>query len=248
MVLLHVVYIGVFLHLSNLTITEKLRLFLEKYGDKGLIVLRVAFEVAQDPYVDHRYGDFSFKHLVLKLQSHGFKYNPVNLLRVLEREYGVIEKSYSSSNQTWWRFVDFEAVRSVLSEYYGISYEDPKLKYLLIKYRSLEPNSMLDTLRRLASKETLSSGDKEVFREIVFNVLDKIVEIIREMEKYEDIFASEISVLREIIGLAEVVSSKLVSRSSGFIRVEDVLNAHLRAGVFKDTPSTTRSPSSQTRI
>jgi len=230
--------------LSSLTIAERVRLFLEKYGDKGLLVLRVAFELAQDPYIDHVYGDFSFKHLVLKLQTQGFKYNPVNLLRVLEKQYGVIEKSYTSSNQTWWRFVDFEAVRSILSEYYGVSYEDPRLKYLLIKYRSLEPTSILDTLKRLASKDMLSTGDKEVFRELVFSVLDKIVEILREMEKYEDVFTAEMTVLKEILSLAEVVSSKLASRRSSMMRVEDILDARLRAGLLKDTPSYKRNTSS----
>jgi hypothetical protein len=234
----------VFYYLSTLTVSERLRLFLEKYGDKGLIVIKAAFEVAQDPYVDHRYGDFSFKHLVLKLQSQGFRYNPVNLLRVLEKEYGVIEKAYSSSNQTWWRFVDFEAVRSVLSEYYGVSYEDPRLKYLLIKYRSLEPNTVLDTLRRLAYKENLTSGDKEVFKEIVFNVLDKVLDVLREMEKYEDVFTSEISIIREILNLAEAVSSKLVTKRSSFSRVEDAVNAYFRASALKDTPSYKRSTSS----
>ena len=233
--------------MSNLTVSEKLRLFLERYGDKGLIVLKTAFEIAQDPYVDHRYGDFSFKHLVLRLSSQGFKYNPVNLLRVLEKEYGVIEKSYTSSNQTWWRFVDFEAVRSVLSEYYGVVYEDPRLKYLLIKYRSLEPNSVLDTLRRLVLKDTLSSGDKEVFREIVFNVLDKIVEVLHEMEKYEDVFTSEINVIREILSLADIVSSKLISKKSSFIRVEDALNANFRTSLLENSTSYKRSTSSQTR-
>lgn len=230
--------------MSTLTVSERLRLFLEKYGDKGLIVIKAAFEVAQDPYVDHRYGDFSFKHLVLKLQSQGFRYNPVNLLRVLEKEYGVIEKAYNSSNQTWWRFVDFEAVRSVLGEYYGVSYEDPRLKYLLIKYRSLEPNTVLDTLRRLAYKENLTSGDKEVFKEIVFNVLDKVLDVLREMEKYEDVFTSEISIIREILNLAEAVSSKLVTKRSSFSRVEDAVNAYFRASALKDTPSYKRSASS----
>jgi hypothetical protein len=234
----------VFYYLSSLTITERIRLFLEKYGDKGLLVLRVAFELAQDPYIDHRFGDFSFKHLVLKLQTQGFKYNPVNLLRVLEKEFGVIEKSYTSSNQTWWRFIDFEAVRSVLSEYYGVSYEDPRLKYLLIKYKSLEPTSILDTLKRLTSKDVLSAGDREVFRDLVFNVLDKIVEILSEMEKYEDVFAAEITVLREILNLAELVSNKLTSRRSNMMRVEDITDAHLRTSLLKDTPSYKRNTSS----
>ncbi|MEM4904145.1 MAG: hypothetical protein QXL28_04160, partial [Desulfurococcaceae archaeon] len=103
--------------MQQLNVADRVRLFLEKFGERGLVVLKAAYEVAQDPNIDHRFGDFSFKHLVLKLSSAGFVYNPANVLRLLEKEYGVVEKSYSSSSQTWWKFVDMEATRSVLNEY-----------------------------------------------------------------------------------------------------------------------------------
>jgi len=218
-------------------VVDRIRLFLEKFGEKGLMVLKAAYEVSQDPNIDHRLGDFSFKHLVLKLSATGFTYNPSNLLRILEKEYGVVEKSYSSSNQTWWRFVDIEAVRSIISEYFGVPLEDPKLKALMIKYKSFEPRNTLEMLRRLALKDSLSASDKELFRNFVFSDLDKIVELVREMEKYEEVFMSELSVLREILNLADLVSNKLEkpryaisTRSVGV-----TFNANSRISVFKDT-------------
>lgn len=223
--------------LQQLNAIDKVRLFLERFGERGLLVLKAAYEVAQDPNIDHRLGDFSFKHLVLKLSSAGFIYNPANILRILEKEYGVIEKSYSSSNQTWWKFVDVEATRSVLSEYFGASIEDPRLKVLLIKYRSIEPRNVLETLRRLALKENLTNGDKELFKNFVFNKLDKIVELVVEMEKYEEVFSGELTVLREILNLADMVSNKLEkprypvsTRGTGVL-----VNVNTRASFDKNT-------------
>lgn len=194
---------------GDTSVYEKLRLFLERFGEKGLLVLKAAYEVSQDPNIDHRLGDFSFKHLVLKLSSMGLVYNPINILRILEKEYKVVEKSYSSSNQTWWRFTDIEAVRIALSETYGFNLEDPRLRALLIKYKSMEPRSLLEALKRMVFKERLTASDKEVFKNFVFTELDKVVELLREMEKYEEVFPGEIAVLREILSLADIVSSKL---------------------------------------
>lgn len=190
-------------------IVEKTRFFLEKYGDRGLIVLRAAYEISKDPRVDHRFGDFNYKYLVQRLNHSGFKYNPINLLRVLEKEYRIIEKSYSSSNQTWWRFIDIDAVQSVLGEIHGASTRDPGLLSLLIKYKSIEPGRIISFLRRLLSKEILSEGERELFKQFVFSDIDKVVNILKDMEKYEDVFVKEIEVLREILNLADRVSSKL---------------------------------------
>ncbi|MEL9999892.1 MAG: hypothetical protein QXP03_05975 [Desulfurococcaceae archaeon] len=225
--------------MQQLNVADRVRLFLERFGERGLVVLKAAYEVAQDPNIDHRFGDFSFKHLVLKLSSAGFVYNPANVLRILEKEYGVVEKSYSSSSQTWWKFVDMEATRSVLNEYLGMSVEDPKLKALLVKYRCMEPRNTLEMLRRLALKESLTNGDRELFKNFVFNKLDKIVELIVEMEKYEEAFAGELAILREILNFADMVSSKLEkprytvsTRGAGALA-----NVNTRASFIKNTTS-----------
>lgn len=225
---------------------ERIKLFLEKYGEKGLVVLKAAYDISQDPNIDHRLGDFSYKHLVLRLATIGFNYNPVNLLRILEKEYNIIEKSYSSANQSWWRFTDIEAVRSALSEYYGTSVEDPHVKLLLIKYKSMEPFSTLEMLRRLVAKENLTNGDKEIFKNFVFNSLEKIVELLNDMEKYGEIFSGEISTLREILNLADLVSSKLEKPKSrlSIHGIGALANVDTRAGFNKNTTSYERDFSS----
>jgi len=222
--------------------SEALRLFIEKYGEKALFILRAMYELSQDPTIDHRLGDFSYKHLVLKLGSMGLVYNPINMLRLLEKELGIIEKSYVSSNQTWWRIVDLEAVRSVLGEYFGVEVEDPRVKALLIKYRSLEPRSILESLRRMALKENLSRHEREEFKKFVFNTLDKIIELLSEMENYEEVFTAEITVLKEILGLADIVSSKIDKPRSRIImkKTGETLDADTRINTVENPTSTER--------
>lgn len=191
-------------------VREKVYDFLEKYGDKGYLVLRIAIEIAYDPEIDHRLGDFSYKHLVFRLQRMGINYAPHNLLRILEREYGLIEKNYISTTQKWWVFIDRESVRKALLEYNGVSItDDPKIRLLMIKYQSMEPQNILNTLRRIAVKSRLSNIDKEQFRRIVFNELDILANLLNDMMAYEDIFEEEIRVLNEIFSLAERISLRI---------------------------------------
>ncbi len=196
-------------------IRDRIWSFLEKYGEKAYIVLRTALDIALDPEIDHRLGDFSYKHLVFRLRSMGINYNPQNLLRIMEREYGIVEKTYISTKQKWWSFLDLETTRKVLHEYSGSDeINDPKIRLLSIKYHSLEPMNILNTLRRLAVKNSFTSIDKEVFRGIVFNDLEKITDVLNEMLRHEEIFSEEIKVLNEILSLAENISAKLEARYS----------------------------------
>jgi hypothetical protein len=197
--------------LSNI-VKDRVLEFLRNYGDRGYLVLKIALEIALDPSIDHRLGDFSYKYLIFKLRRLGINYNPANLLRIMEKDYGLIERSYNSSSQKWWSFVDLEAIRKALLEYSGMEeVEDPRLRLLLIKYRSLEPSKILNMLRRLSMKTSLNPVDKRVFKDLVFNEMDKIVKILEEMMGYEDVFDKEIKVLQEILGLAEHISAKIES-------------------------------------
>jgi len=209
---------------------EKVFSFLQKYGDKGFIVLRTALSIAKDPNIDHKLGDFSFKHLVLKLNSIGFSYNPVNLIRILEKEYGLIEKTYSSSNQTWWRFKDIDAVEeAVYSESDMEKVEDPKIRLIAMKYRSLEPAEIHAFLQKALIKPTLTPADKARFRSIVFNEIDQLVKLVDEMYNYEEFFEYEISFIKEIFKLAEKLSRRIEKehvkgfRSRQPISQEDIL-------------------------
>jgi hypothetical protein len=194
-------------YLDSSLVYNRVKGFLEKYGDKGFLVLKAALEIAGDPNVDHRYGDFSFKHLVLRLARMGFNYNPVNLLRTLEKELGVIEKSYSSTNQTWWRFTDIEAVKRAIGA--DTVEDDPKITLLRIKFESLEPRRVKSTLLKLASKNALTATDREVLRRIVFGELSKMIELYQEMAGYEDYFGMELEEIRELVKLAEFITLKM---------------------------------------
>lgn len=197
--------------LPELDPVSRARAFLDKYGDKAFMLLRACLDVALDPNVDHRLGDFSFKHVVMRLSRLGLRYNPSNLLRAMEREYGLIEKSYASSNQTWWRFVDLEAVRQALGE--PGAAEDPEASLLKIKYRSLEPERIKSALSRLALKPQLTQADKEAFKRLAFGELEDVVRLYKEMEGREELFYAELQALREILRLAELVSLKLEQRA-----------------------------------
>lgn len=175
--------------------------FLERYGDKGVVILKTAIEIAYDGSPQKRLGDFSYQQLVMRLRAMGIDYNPANLLRILEREYGIIEKTFDSSNQKWYRFVDLEVVKQAIDEYMGIAIEqnDPRIQYIKIKYKVLEPHSILRTLKSLASKNMLSRSDKAFFKEFVFTDLSRIVDVMEEMMQYQEVFRQELNVLNEIL-------------------------------------------------
>ncbi len=186
--------------------------FLEKYGDRGVVILKTALELAFDNNTSSRkLGDFSYQQLVMRLRAMGINYNPANLLRILEREYGIIEKTYDSSNQKWYSFVDIESTRQALDEYLGntIEQEDPRVQYIRIKYKVLEPLKTLRTLRTLASRKLLSKSDKRFFREFVFTDLSKIVSVMEEMMEYQEVFTRELRVLNEILMLSARIAENI---------------------------------------
>ncbi|MEM1661817.1 MAG: hypothetical protein QXY53_03490 [Desulfurococcaceae archaeon] len=215
-----------------MSIREKVLDFLNRYGEKGFFVLKSAVEIAEDPNIDHKLGDFDYKKLYFKLQRNGLNYAPQNLLRILEKEYGLIERSYTSSNQKWWRFVDLEEVRNAIYEFMGhFDIDDPKITVIRVKYRSLDPQNILSTLKKFSLKEKLSNVDREVFRKFVFENLDIIAKLLREMMEYEDVFINEIEVLKEILRYADIVSQKIIPLHGS--RLEKTYRANLE--IIKDT-------------
>ncbi len=190
--------------------------FLERYGEKGVVVLEAMLEAAEAPYNGVRRGDFSYKQLVHILRRKGFEYNPSNLLRILERQYGLIEKTYFSSNQKWWVILDSEGVREALNEYLGVdeAIDEPRRKVLEAKYAAIDPHTLLDTLRRLAAKPRLSAGDKKLYRQIAFSDLDHVAELLEEMSQYPGVFRREIKVLSEILAYADKVAKKITRRDT----------------------------------
>lgn len=192
--------------------------FLRNYGDKGFLVLKTITDLAFDPSIDHRLGDFNYRLLVMRLRRQGIDYNPANILRILEKDYGLIEKSYDTRRHKWWRLIDPETTRRALYEYTGsASINDPRMRILLLKYKSMEPGRILTTLRKLSVKPMLNSVDKEVYRSIVFKKLDRLAVIMEEMMKYSEVFVNELNILEEIFTLAERIAEKIEGRSVEYI-------------------------------
>ncbi len=101
-------------------VRERVLEFLAKYGEKGYLVLKAAVEAAISGRGQRRglrLGDFSYREVVAKLKEYGVEYNPANLLSRLEREYAVIETSYKTSGQHWWKFANLDAVIEAIDEY-----------------------------------------------------------------------------------------------------------------------------------
>ena len=202
------------------SVRDRVLEFLANYGEKGFAVLRAAVEATlsrQERGV--RLGDFSFRDVQARLKAWGIEYNPSMLLRILERGYGIIETSYRSGNQHWWRFIDLSSAVEALEEYeHGVNTileddgdVDVEQEVLRAQIAALGLDEIIEALRRLALKPRLSRSDRKVFEQIAFSKLDRIAKLIEKAEEYSDVFEREITLMKEAIRLASKVSRKLLS-------------------------------------
>ncbi len=187
-----------------------LREALGRYGIKLRIVLETALEIAKKNRLmgSTSLGDFDYKSLVLELEKRGFKYNPSQLLRILEREYGILETTYHSSGQRWYRFKNLDIIERVLLGDNFVD-EEPEVKVLKVQIKSLQLNKVINYLKRLELKSRLSSSDLKKFRQIAFEYLPRVVKLLRKAEEYEEYLYAEIELLRSVINLAYRVAEKL---------------------------------------
>ncbi len=200
-------------------VRERVLDFLAKYGERGYAVLRAAVDAASSGGGRGvRLGDFSTREVTARLRMEGIEYNPSMLLRILEREYAVIETTYSSRGQHWWRFIDYPAVLEALSAYEAGSEplgeeevdDDPLLSLLQVQLAALDIDAVLARLRQLAAKRRLTQRDRLVFRRIVFGPLADAVRVLREAgDEYEELLGGEAEKIREALRLAKAVAARL---------------------------------------
>ncbi len=206
------------------TLEARILEFLVEYGERAYAVLRAAL----DSYFSSkstnifRLGDFSYREVTARLRSWGISYNPSMLLRILERDYGVIETSYRSNTQHWWKFVDVDAVIHALERYTSKSesiedseienLEDPEVALIITQIASLNPFELYDKLRKIAKKDRLTKIDILFLRKIAFNEIELITSILKRAEKigYE---SDEIEILKSILSLVYTLSKKLLTTS-----------------------------------
>ncbi len=185
------------------------REFLATYGERGYLVLRAIRDAALNSRLEARVrlGDFDFKSVKRRLKELGVDYNPSLLLARLEKEYGLIETTYKSGSQHWWRIVDPKAVEEALAEYEGrepAHSEDPRLRLLRIQFYSLQPERILEELRRIPARPRLGTREAQALRRIVFEDLPLLVEFLeRARAEYPDELSAEIELAERILTEAE---------------------------------------------
>ncbi|MEM0005482.1 MAG: hypothetical protein QXJ56_06270 [Ignisphaera sp.] len=191
-----------------------------RYGQRFVVVMKTAIGIAKENRLrgEQLPGDFDYRTLVDRLNSIGVQYNPSLLLRALEREYGVIETSYRSSNQHWYRFRDLESVEQILNSVAGIDVaeEEPEVAMVKIQIKALQIRYWLGKLKALSIKTRLSRSDIELFRRFSFSILPKLVRILRKAEEYEDQLYTEIGIVKETVSLAQIVAER-VNQDSAYV-------------------------------
>ncbi len=174
-----------------------------RFGDRCKAVLKAAIAIAENND-KKELGDFDYKTLVEKLKEEGFDKDPKMILRALERDYGIIETSYKSSNQHWWRFIDIDEVKDAI----GDEIEDPEIQLIKIQANSLNLSELERKLRFMLNKTVLSDVDKAIFRKIAFDELNYVMEVYRKASMYEETYDIA-EKIKMILDLAVKVSSKI---------------------------------------
>ncbi len=83
--------------------------------------------------------------------------------------------------------------------------EDPEIIMIKIQIRSIRPRFWLNKLRHLSVKDRITKIDSNIFEEFAFRALPKLIRILRKAEEYEEQLYAEISMVKEIISLAQNV-------------------------------------------
>ncbi len=200
-------------------VRERVLEFLAQYGERGYAVLRAALEAyASAGGRGVRLGDFSYREVVARLKAWGIEYNPSMLLRILERDYGVVETSYRSGNQHWYRFIDAEAVAEALEEYdrgaSGLEEAeegplDPEVEVLRLQIASLGVGDLVEELRRLSAKPSLGRAERLRLRRLAFEDMELVARLLRRAEEL-GYRGPEVELLVEALRLARRLSARLL--------------------------------------
>ncbi|MCD6278535.1 MAG: hypothetical protein J7J11_02520 [Desulfurococcales archaeon] len=163
---------------------------LMKYGERALYVLKAAVEVTEENSAMGKRtpGDFDSKGLIRKLREWGITYNPSQLLRLMERDYGIIETVYKSATQKWWRFTDITAVKDVIRTYEGGDDEiidDPEHYVLNLQIEVIDVDRLLNEVKEMYSKGKLSGTEKNRIKQIVVEELPTVAKVMKEAQRYE---------------------------------------------------------------
>ena len=208
---------------------------LMRYGERALYVLKAAIEVSEEYSAlgKRTPGDFDNKGLIRKLKEWGITYNPSQLLRIMERDYGIIETVYRSATQRWWRFSDITAVKEAIRYFEGDNedlIEDPEHYVLSLQIDVIDIDRLLNEVKAMYSKSRLSVAEKNRIKQIVVEELPTIAKVMKEAQKYENRYKDFI---RKCVFLMKLIGEllrkmRLGSTSSYVLEAKNVAVEHLR--------------------
>lgn len=180
-----------------------LRIFLAEYGERGRALLRFILEESRSS--SGELGDFSFKAIRERFRVMGMEYNPSPLLAKLEKEIGVIETSYRSTTQRWWRIIDREAIEGALGSERELSL---RAKVLRAQFYSLKPMEMLEALER--AKRSAGEAERSKLRRMAFEELPLLLRVVEEAKASgeEEALAEEIRLAKAIIDMFEEIVAR----------------------------------------
>jgi sulfur relay (sulfurtransferase) DsrC/TusE family protein len=215
-------------------IRARLAEFLEKYGEKAVNLLNSILEIVEEKG-SRDLGDFEFREVIEYYRERGIKYNPSPLLRILERDFGIIETSYREKERHWWRINGINEVKEGLSEFTReIDDEEIEMMIIKIKINSLELDEKLRRLKLMLTKRKLTESDKLMLRKMAFSELRFLLSLLREIEGKEELNEERRKIIqfvktlylasKRIKGVEDIVKEVKVGEeenySKGFIKEE----------------------------
>ncbi|MEM0340277.1 MAG: hypothetical protein QW617_03525 [Acidilobaceae archaeon] len=207
----------------TLDLKDKLRLFLAEYGERGYAVLKAVLDEAKSSKLKVRLGDVSARGVRERLKLNGIEYNPIPLLTKLEKEVGLLETSYKSSSQRWWKVFGLEVLEEVLKEYVGeeqLQFDVSESMEARVFRLQLELVGLRDLARRVSiitNKGKLSSSDWSVLRKIVLEDLPALIKIKKDIESsmLTEEFQEELNLIESLIATIESVVRRERQRTRG---------------------------------
>jgi len=179
-----------------------------RYGDRAKLILETALKLSKR--AERELGDFSYKEIVEAMREAGYNYDPKLILRALERDYGIIQTTYRTSNQHWWKFVDGDKVAAVIG---NNDLEDPDLVLLETQIRSLGLEEMESKLSSLMRRPVLTTFDKSAFRVFAFEELPRVIDLYKRASSVEELQDLALR-LKKVIFMASEVSRRLDAKEN----------------------------------
>ncbi len=203
--------------------------FIYRYGERGRAVLeaivRASQKLAKDA-VTPLPGDFDYRSVVEELGLMGYSYNPSPLLRILEKEYGLIKTTLHTSGQRWYVLSNREALEDYIEKLRNGGEEDPEALVIRLQLEALRIDEISKILKSLAGKKRWSDADYRKLYDISFKRMPKLLKIYRKIQDDPERWGSYIRDIGEVFALAKKLKTRqLASKGSEeeiFKSIEDI--------------------------